>query len=486
MAGVGFELRRLFGNKGFFTNLRAYFVSTVITVGPTVLCILLMTSGERLLRYYGESYINRELFLGTLTYAFDFSLIITGGYSMLTSRYIADCLFEKKFNNIMPSLFGICVVSLGTAFLTGILFFQRSPIALHVKILSYTLYAELAIIWIQTVYLSCIKNYIKIVRTFIIGGLVIVVSVFLLIYSGIVPLLESVIFSIILGFFIMLISFFIILYKTFGVGEFSIKNCFEFLKSVDKYWELIFIGTLFFLGLFGHNFVFWLSEEGVVIKNTYRLYPTYDVAAFYALLTILPAMVIFIVKVETAFYEKYKLYYNLVLGEGSIKDISVARTDMNSTLSSELRYIIEVQFFISFMAVIIGMRILPFRGLSSKNVDIFSILALGSLSYVTLYLVTLILLYYDDRKGALYVSIFFCISSIGFSFLTLYIGDTFYGDGFFLSTLLSMMFALLRLRNYLININYYTFGLQPIFVKENKGPFTRIYNAMVRLEEKYR
>lgn len=483
MAGVGFELKKLFHNRGFFYNLQAYFVSSIITVGPTVLCILLITAASSILKSFGETYRNRQLFTATLTYSFAFSIIITGGFAMLASRYVADCLFEKKYGKVLPSLFGIISIILIINFFSCSIFFMNSKIENHIKLISYIIYAVISIILIQSVYLSCVKEYTVIVRAYFIGGVISILLTFILKkFLGLSPML-SLLFSLMCGFLFMCILFFIILYRIFGQEySISLSNSFEFLKSMDKYPELIWTGFLFFLGLYGHNFVFWLSSEAIVIEDTYRFYPQYDLAAFYAFLTIMPSMVMFVVKVETAFYEKYRNYYSLVLGNGSIKDVKEAKYEMNSVLSAELRYIIEMQFFISFTLIVIGMRVLPLMGMTMMAIDIFSILTLGSLAYVIMYMVSLILLYFDDRKGTLWVSIIFSISTIAFSAISIILGSGFYGYGFFFSALLGMVTSLFRLSSYIKDIDYYTFGFQPIFIKEKLGVFSKIYYCLVKLE----
>ena len=42
MAGVGFELKKMFKNETKGTNIRGYLVSSLVTSGPTVICISLI------------------------------------------------------------------------------------------------------------------------------------------------------------------------------------------------------------------------------------------------------------------------------------------------------------------------------------------------------------------------------------------------------------------------------------------------------------
>ncbi len=91
---------------------------------------------------------------------------------------------------------------------------------------------------------------------------------------------------------------------------------------------LIFIHSVFIV----HNFLFWTSELGVRIGGTYIYAPTYDVPTFYAFLSIMPSMIMFMVSIETSFYDKYKKYYSLITGKGNFTDIENAKKDMTRTL----------------------------------------------------------------------------------------------------------------------------------------------------------
>lgn len=158
MAGIGFELRRMWGKKNYISNIKAYFVSALVTTGPTIICILMITSMQVLLGYLGESFMNKELFIATIIYDFAFSLIITGGFTLFASRYVSDCIYEKEYNKIIPSFFGMVLIILTIAFLVGNIFFAKSDIQPSIKLISYTIFSELSIIWIQMVYLSTVKD----------------------------------------------------------------------------------------------------------------------------------------------------------------------------------------------------------------------------------------------------------------------------------------------------------------------------------------
>lgn len=482
MAGVGFELRKLFKNKGYFSNIKGYFISTILITGNALLCIAMVISVKSLLKYFGESFNNIDIFIAVIVYAFAFSLILTSGFAFFASRYVADCIYEKSFEKIIPSLLGFITLTLIIIFICGNLFFLKSNLNSLVKITSYIIFAELSVIWIETVYISVLKDYIAIVAIFFIGVIAIFAGMFSLIKLFLVPPMMAILFSMDLGFMLIMVLFFIKLFYTFEFKKLSISECFKFLKSMDLYPELLFIGLFYFIGMYSHNFVFWLSVKGNVVENTFYIAPFYDVPVFYALLTIIPLTVLFTIKTETSFYEKYKKYYTTAQEEGSFKDIKEAKKEMISTLSMELRYLVQIQLFITWGAIVIGKTIFYNSGLSILSRDIFSIVALGSAAYIIMYVLIIFLLYFDDRLSVMLVTFVFLLSNIIFTKISLILGESFYGYGFFFSALISMVIAFLRLQKFLENIDYHTFAAQSIFKKIKIGPFSKIYNLIIRLE----
>lgn len=481
MAGVSFELRKLFKNKGYFSNIKGYFISTMVISGNSLLCIIMIIAVKAILEHFGEYTNNIDIFISVMVYAFAFSLIITGGFTFLASRYVSDCIYEKKFREIVPSLLGFITLILIIAFICVNLFFLKSNLNSLVKITSYIILVELSVIWMEIVYISVLKDYIAIVGIFFIGVMSIFVGMFVLIKLFLIPPMISILFSMDLGFMLIMVLFFIKLFYTFQFKNLSISQCFKFLKSMDLYPELFLIGLFYFIGMYSHNFIFWLSKNGIVVENTFYIAPFYDLPVFYAILTIIPVTVLFTVKVETSFYEKYKEYYKIAQGQGSFKDIKEAKIEMISTLWMELKYLVQIQLLITWGAIIIGKIVLFMSGLTILSRDIFSIVALGSAAYIIMYILIIFLLYFDDRLSVLLVTFVFLLSNIIFTKISL-INESFYGYGFFFSTLISMTIAFLKLQKFLENLDYHTFAEQSIFKKIKIGPFTKIYNLITRME----
>ncbi|MEE8324627.1 MAG: exopolysaccharide Pel transporter PelG, partial [Candidatus Humimicrobiaceae bacterium] len=110
MAGIGFELKKLFKEKGLFSNIRAYLYSILVSLGPFILCTLMIVAIQLLLVFMDVPVGQKELFIATVIYAFIFAQIFTSGFTMIVTRFVSDMLYSKKLDRILPSLYGIMII----------------------------------------------------------------------------------------------------------------------------------------------------------------------------------------------------------------------------------------------------------------------------------------------------------------------------------------------------------------------------------------
>lgn len=480
MAGIGFELKKLFGGKGYIRNIRAYLYTALITVGPTILCMTMVTLLQLFLMVTGVGLKERELFLAAVTYSFIFSLIITSGFSMIVTRYISDKIFDKSYDDILPSLYGVITICISLGGILGIAFYYISPLSIYFRFVAYTLYMELIIVWLISVYLSALRDYMRIVKSFLYGIIVTLACAYVFLKFLSIESAFGCILAMDIGVFLIVLLLLLEIKKYFVSNR---KGYFRFLIYLDKYPALFLTGLFYTTGLYVHNFVFWNSSFSVTAGDTYVFCPYYDVPSFYAMLTIITAMVIFVATVETSFYEKYKDYYSAVLGAGTLEDITRSKEEMRKVLVHEITYTMELQLFFSIIFMVIGMRLLPRIGLIGAAVDIFNILVLGSYSCVIMFIIMLVLLYFDDRRGAVFVSAMFLVTNTLFTIGTLYLGENFYGFGFFAAAFITLIAAIIRLWIFLRNIDYYTFCSQPVVFKEKERFFQRLVSRFERLME---
>ncbi len=478
MAGIGFELRKLFKEKGLIAGFRAWFYSALITIGPMLLCILLLTVLQVFMSYLGIDFNKKELFTVTIIYSFIFSLILTSGFSMLLSRYISDKIYKKEEKDIIPSLKGAITILMILGGIIGIVFYYNSPLNFSYKVVAYILFMELNILWIQTIYVTGLRKYKKILRGFFVGIFAgILLSAILVGYLKLDAVMGSLI-SVDIGFFIILLFFFNSIQDG---GKHSNRNYFGFLEYLDKYPSLFFISFIYTLGLYIHNLVFWGGEHQKFINGTYIFAPIYDMPVFWAFLSIIPAIVIFAVTFETFFYEKYKLFYDSILENGTKKVIDKSKHEMKIVLFQQLRHVMGVQLVFTGICLVLGKILLPKVEFFHQSIQIFNVLVIGYYAFVVMFIILSILLYFDDRIDALLLVLIFTSLNGLFTGLTTIMGEAYFGFGFLVSAFIALLFGILRLKNFIKNIDYHIFCSQPLINIERERVFTRISRKLQRV-----
>jgi uncharacterized membrane protein len=466
MAGIGFELRKLFQEQGLINNAKAYAYSSLTTVGPMVLCMFLSITLQWMMRRFDTSYVESELYVATLTYGFVFSIILTSGISMLLTRYTADMLFEKKYDRLLASYYGALIVCIPIGAAVAWFFLRGVSENAGYKAAAYLFFVELIVIWIQGVYLSALKDYMRIVRSFAIGTAASLLSGWLLLAYTPMPSTTAALLAFDIGFFIIALLSTLHFEHIFPRGQ--SRHYLEFLAYFKKYRALFPIGCFMYAGVYVHSLVYWFGDQGIVVANQYHVMPLYDSPVFYAFLSVIPTLVTFVVSVETSFYEKFKIYYKRILERGTYLEVNTAKKEMQKTLVREIGFLMEVQLLFTILSIALGMRLLPRIGFTMVHLDLFVVLVLGYFLFIMLFILMHILMYFDDRKGVLMISGSFVVINIVFSFWMMKIEN--HGLGMFIASSLALGAAIVRLLYVLRNIDYYTFCSQPLNMRpEHNG-----------------
>lgn len=475
MAGIGFELKKLFDKKGIFQGVKAYTFSAVTTVGPSVMSILLIIILQAMLKQMGIAYDHRQMLTGSIVYGFIFSQLLTSGFGMIITRYISDRLLYKQNDRILASFYGVLTICLLIGSIVGGIFYWRSPIENIFKILAYIFFIEMIIIWIEIVYLSALKCVEKIVKGYMYGFVFTLLIFYMLLTFNLGKPIYLGMISINLGFLIIAAILMVNIIDYFR-SEKVFGYYFEFLIYFDKYSELFWISLFYTLGIYIHNFIYWGGAMSITIFGTYRMMPFYDIAVFYAFMATLPPMIYFVVKVETNFNKYYRKYYYIITNEGKYLEIENAKNAMIEHAWRSIRDIAEVQIVILILFEAIGFILLPGFGLTLESMGAYRLISLGVFSCSIMYIIVLFLLYYDDRKGALMTMTTFLVVTTFVTKLSVFIEWDYHGFGFFIASTLALYVALFRFSYYLKNIDYYTFSAQPINEEDKSGFFTWILN----------
>ncbi|MBP1967724.1 exopolysaccharide Pel transporter PelG [Paenibacillus aceris] len=477
MAGIGFTLQKLFRDDYLSLRVRAYAYASFIAAGPWILSVGSIAFINVILVHFANVEDNqRQLFIVTVSYCFIFSQMLSGGWQLCVTRYLADHFFHNRLEVVTPTYIGISRIIFGISLLAAVIFYWSSPLSILYKVMSVLLFFMCGQIWLAMVFLTAAKDYKMIAIAFLAGAAVSIGSVFVLLHYPISFTQYRQSTNILLGFscgmlLTMAILVFVLL-RAFPAR--TAVNPYGFLQYVDKYPSLLWTGFLYNIGVWTHNMIIWLGSSGVRIEETFRYSPIYDTSVFLANLTVIPSLVLFVVSVETEFYDKYKTFYGYVTNGGTLEMIQKAKKRMVEVLWRELYRLTKLQGILTVFIILISEMLLELVGLQKTVIDIFKLCALGALLNAIMLIHILLMLYFEDRKGAVITGgIYFGLNVLLTAGL-LPLGFDYYGFSYFLAGLAAYGWSGYRLLIFLKRIEVHTFISQSIIYKEKSGFFARL------------
>lgn len=457
MAGIGVKLNRIYRKQSLTARLYGFAYSTVITVAPMFVVIGAVLLAQVLLEFSFASFMRRELFADTLLYTFIFSLLTVSPFNAVLSKYVSDIFFEEKFQDVMPCFYVGLAITLVFGSLFAIPFCVHEYLVGEVEIYyvftGYWAYMSLVLVFYSMIYMSIIKVYGKISLFFVISMLFSILLSVLLHYYGGVEKTYALLFSLAAGFTLIATLEYSLIRSYFrrNSGEYK-----AVLKKMKHYWKMIFINFLYTLGLYVHNFVFWHSELQNVLVKTFVTAQPYDMATCLAMFTNISATIIFITNIELHFRDRYRLYYEMVLG-GRGHDIDNAKDRLFRQLGEEIFTLIRLQFIISVIVFLLCMVLLPMFGFAGIIMLIYPCLCVGYFILFVMYSEILFLYYFNDLNGALITTAVFCFGTFIGSILSSFLPEYWYGMGLVLGAFAGFTTAYNRIQWIEINLNNMTF-----------------------------
>ncbi|MBQ9747268.1 MAG: exopolysaccharide Pel transporter PelG [Clostridia bacterium] len=483
MAGIGFELKKLFVGKGILNSARAYGYTLIICAGPMLLGILMLLGITGICSAAGVSTARRELLTCMITYTLLASTMSTAFFSMVVTRFVSDMLYEDKSYAGLTSFWGSSVVMLVPGCLLYGAFICISGMTLLQGFLSLIFYGELILTWNSMTYLSAIKDYKGIFRSYVTAIAAVFLLGALLLHLD-VPAIEAMLFSLTVGYGIMFVWNVSLLYGYFPQGG---EGAFMFLRWVDTFMPLALTGLFVNVGMMIHIIMMWFSDVGEHMGGLMYSAPYYDVPAFIAYLTTLITTVNFMVSVEVNFYPKYRNHYSLYNDKGTISDIKQAEREMLHVLRVELFYTALKQLLFTVVCIALGGALLSMLPLGFNEImrGYFRTLCVAYGVYAIGNTVMLIMLYFTDYVGALIATAVFSVSSILFTAISMLFPSVYYGFGFLIASVLFVIVCLIRLDYFTKRLPYYILSVQSLTPENNRGVFSRLGEFLEkRLERK--
>lgn len=465
MAGIGFLLKNLVNRDRYASDLEANLYSLVISSGPWIFAVICVSALNAFAHLHME---NREilLFRAVLIYVYAFSLITSSLFQLIFTRFISDKLYQREHDSLLPNLTGVLITTGLLNFLVSVLYVSFVPLALSIKIISVTLYCTVGFQWIVLVFLSSIRDYIKVTLSFIIGFLLsFAAGITLGSLLGEVGYLAG--FT--LGQAVTLLLLIRRIAREFPYGK---DGPFEFARYIERYPMLFWSGFLYNLGFWIDKIMMWYSPMGYDVGDAFRAHYPYDSASFLAALTIMPALSFFFLQVETDFYAGLRGYINVILHKGTFEEVESARKSLTILLRSRLGDIFKIQFLVTLVILFLAPNIMQALDYNVSEIVLTFMLLLLGFFFQVMFLTVIVILWYLERlMDSLYCIITFLLLNTALNYIFIYhMSFIPPGTGFLITTLLSTVIAVTILFRRLKSLNFLTFMLAPLHRPRHEMP----------------
>ena len=455
MAGIGFSIQKILKKNTYSASIQAYFYSTIIFSGPWILSILTIFCLDRLTPQ-SIDILDMLYFRTIIIYVFAFSFITVGLFHFPLTRYLADKLYLGEKEAIIPTFNASMLYVLLLQSLSGMLVMSQTSMGLSSKVLIILTYMTISSLWVSMIFLSTLRAFKVISLFYLIGSVIAVVgSLFLGQRIGIT------------GYFVgyLLGHLFIVVGWSARIfGEFNSRHIFDagiFLFLVRNY-KLILIGLFYNLAVWIDKIIFWLSPEAKAITAFFKTFPTYENPVFFAHLTIIPALSILLIQIETDFYRRFRRYYRAIEEKAAYDHIRQLREEIMVSLKKGAVSLIRCQATLSILVIIFSPQIANMIHMPWIQIPIFRIAVLGTFVHSLLLMVIIITLYFDFQWNALLISAVFFFTNGLFTWVMVGKDIPYFGYGYLLSTVVTLFIAWHMLDYKLRRLEYYTFALQPV------------------------
>lgn len=451
MAGIGFVLRKLSRKDDLSSFLMGYFYAAVISSGPWLFTILSLG----LLVLIGNQFLQVEEiseFRIIIIYNFSFSLVLSAPIFMIATRFLSDLIYSRNVSDAPGLLLGALFILFGVhAPLISGFYLYYADLAPWVNLFAVINYLLIAGIWLISIFMSALKEYTSITRTFGLGMLIALLCSILLSPGFSVA-------GMLLGFNLGLAYiFFNLIARVLAEYPGVPRRPFAFLSYFVSHWEIALSGLIYNMAIWVDKWIMWFAPERSVHHTGLISYPHYDGAMFLAYLSLVPAIALFTVNVETRFFERYLRFYQDIQHHANYARIDHNHHALWNSIMQGARHILILQLTIAGVIILLAPIILDIIQASSMQLSIFRFGVLGAAFHAfTMFLMTL-LSYFDARLKVFLLALVFLLSNTVFTYISLELGLSWYGWGYAVSAIISFAAAYWLLVRHVQRLPYETF-----------------------------
>lgn len=237
----------------------------------------------------------------------------------------------------------------------------------------------------------------------------------------------------------------------------------EVARYLRRYAWLTAAGLIYYAGMWVDKLLFRFSSRGEMVAP-HVLYAAhqYEMADFLAQLTVIPALAVFFLRVETDFFERFREFYARIQLKAGLSQIEEARDLMEAEVRNGGARLLVVQTLITVLAILLAPALFFHLQLDDVTIRLARIQMVAVLFQTLMFCVAVVMMYYEAYREACTVFIAFLAGNALLTWLLLPLGEAYDGFGFLIAAVLSCLLGVVLLFRRLRHIQYVTFVHQPI------------------------
>ncbi len=458
MAGIGFRLQNLLNTRSVRSLAAAYGYSAIVSSGPWMLSMLsLVVIGFFISTnnaFLAGNMEHAAVFRITVTYVYAGSLLLGGLAHLGVARYISDRLYAGEMEEVLPCFMRTAGAILVAGLVCSGLWFAFSGLPAAQAVAAVVMFQSLSLIWLCMVFLSAAKGYELIVWGFFGANLLgAAMAVCGYKYFG----MDGAVWGYALGQFLLAAWLSLRIIREFPSYSPETNNVFVFLRDNRA---LVGVGFVFNLGVWIDKFVIWYSPLGTGIVGWFRCAETYDTCLFFSYLTVIPAMTLFLIRIETAFYRSYSVYFNAVTCGGDLDAIAEGKARIQSSLVLSASRLVKSQGGFTLCLVLAAPILAPYLGIGAVDIPILRLALVAAFLQSLLLFMLIFFLYFDWQRSSLILSLLFLLLNALLTGVTVMAGPQYLGIGYLLANLIAIVTGIYLFNSGLERLEFETFAKQ--------------------------
>jgi uncharacterized membrane protein len=451
MAGVGFVLRKLTARGDLIGIAHGYLHASITTSGGWLFTILTLSA----ITFFGPRFATYEdlsNFRLVVVYNFAFSLVLTGPLAVVLTRYLSDQIFARTVRGVPDIMVGGLAVAVAlSVIIAGPFYFWYVNLSAGARLAAWVGFALVSGIWVLSVFLSTLKEYAAVSRSFALGMLVAITAAY---WAGPNAGVGGMLAGFDVGLACVLFS---LVGRVLAEFPFPVQRPFAFLHYFRAHWPLAASGGLYYAGVWVDKWLMWTAPQRIVLSSGLVSYPDYDSALFLASLTIVPSMAVFVVNIETQFFDSYHRFYGQIASHATLQRIRENQLALVRAVFSGSRQFVIPQVGLLVTLLVLSPAIFWALDIPYAQLAMFRITATGALFQLLFLLITIVLSYLDlSRLTLALYALFFVVNTVATA-LTLWFGFPTYGYGYFLASVIAFLAACVVTLRCLEDLPYHAF-----------------------------